>query len=65
MAAPKTGGSTMPKDNPLERYEALELTTLRLRAEAYDELVATEPATAAALHRGVMAHMARRFAKQP
>jgi CRP-like cAMP-binding protein len=39
------------------------LTTLRLRAEAYDELIATAPETAAAFCDGVMAHMARRFAK--
>jgi CRP-like cAMP-binding protein len=42
---------------------ATALRTLRLRAEAYDELVANAPDTAASLRNGVMAHMQRRFAK--
>jgi CRP-like cAMP-binding protein len=37
------------------------LHTLRLRAETYDQLVATDPKMAAALCDGVMAHMKRRF----
>lgn len=43
---------------------ATPLTTLCLRAESYDELVATDPTLAAAFRDGVMAHMARRFGKQ-
>ena len=38
-----------------------DLRTLRLRAEAYDALVESDPSAAAALREGVLAHMRRRF----
>ncbi len=38
-----------------------DLRTLRLRAEAYDALVARDPTCAAEFRNGVLAHMRRRF----